>query len=606
MVAAAVPKTTGAEAIIWDLSVFYAGVDDPALQRDMEALNQQVDDFAARYRGRVAQLDAEDMVDALKTMEVIYDRSGRIGSFASLLYSTDTANPQYGALIQKVTEYGAQINQKLLFFDLEWNNAEDEAAAKLLADPTLAQYRHYLEAERRYKPFQLSEIEEQLLVEKSVTGRSAWVRFFTQLTSAIRADYDGEPLTLTQVLTKLHDADRETRRKANAAITAALRDRAMELTYIFNVLAADKASDDKRRGYPSWISSRNLSNKAPDEVVNALVQAVTSNYELVARHYRLKRALLGVDELTEYDRYAPLPLKEGDTFYHWDDARDIVLKAFNAFSPRFADIAGRFFNENWIHAPVLPNKRGGAFCSGTVPSAHPYVFVNYEGKSNDVMTLAHELGHGIHFYLATEAQGIFGMHTPLTTAEMASTFGEMLVFEDLMAKEPDAETRLAMLAKKVEDSFATIFRQVSMNRFEDGFHTARRTEGELTTDRISDIWIQTQRAMFGDSVKLSDQYSIWWSYIPHFLHTPGYVYAYAFGELLVMALFNLYRERGAAFVPQFIEVLAAGDSDWPEQILAKVGVDLTDLNFWNEGLAALRSLVEQEEQLARELYPEKF
>lgn len=606
MVAAAVPKTTGAENIIWDLSVFYAGVDDPAIQRDMDALDQQVDDFAAQYRGRVAQLDAEGMVDALKAMENISDRGGRIGSYASLLYSTDTANPQYGALIQRVTEYGAQMNQKLLFFDLEWNNADDAAAAKLLADPTLSQYRHYLEAERRYKPFQLSEIEEQLLVEKSVTGRLAWVRFFTQLTSAMRADYDGETLTLTQVLTKLHDADRDTRRQANAAITAALRDKAMELTYIFNVLVADKASDDKRRGYPSWISSRNLSNKAPDAVVNALIQAVTDAYDIVARHYRLKRVLLGVDELTEYDRYAPLPLKAGDTLYVWEEARQIVLTAFEAFSPRFADIAGRFFNENWIHAPVLPNKRGGAFCSSTVPSAHPYVFVNYEGNSNDVMTLAHELGHGIHGYLAAEAQGIFGMHTPLTTAEMASTFGEMLVFNDLMAKEADPEARLAMLAKKVEDSFATIFRQVSMNRFEDGLHTARRAEGELTTDRISELWLQTQRAMFGDSVNLSDAYSIWWSYIPHFLHTPGYVYAYAFGELLVLALFNLYRERGAAFVPQFIEVLAAGDSDWPEQILAKVGVDLTDLNFWNEGLAALRALVEQEEQLARELYPEKF
>jgi oligoendopeptidase F len=606
MVEAAVERTTGAENVIWDLSVFYNGADDPAMQRDMEQLDTQVDEFAAAYRGRVAQLDAEEMVDAIKALETIYDRSGRIGAFASLLYSTDTANPQYGALIQKVTEYGAMINQKLLFFELEWNEAGDETAQKLLNDPTLADYRHYLEAERRYKPYQLSEIEEQLLVEKSVTGRSAWVRFFTQLTSAIRADYDGQQITLTQALTKLHEADRETRRKANAAITTALRGKAMELTYIFNVLAADKAADDKRRGYPGWISSRNLANKAPDAVVEALIQAVTSNYEIVARHYRLKRVLLGLDELTEYDRYAPLPIPEGDTFYTWDEAREIVLKAFDSFSPRFAEIAARFFDESWIHAPVLPNKRGGAFCHPAVPSAHPYVFLNYEGKPRDVMTLAHELGHGIHGYLAAEAQGIFGMYTPLTTAEMASTFGEMLVFNDLMAKEPDAEARLAMLAQKIEDSFATIFRQVSMNRFEDGFHTARRSEGELTTERFSDIWLTTQRAMFGDSVNLSGDYGIWWSYVPHFLSTPGYVYAYAFGELLVLALFNLYRERGASFVPLFVDVLAAGDSNWPEQILAKVGVDLTDLNFWNEGLNTLRALVEQEEQLARQVYPEKF
>jgi oligoendopeptidase F len=371
------------------------------------------------------------------------------------------------------------------------------------------------------------------------------------------------------------------------------------------VLAADKASDDKRRGFASWVSSRNLSNKAPDAVVEALIKAVTSNYDIVARHYNLKRKLLGLEELTEYDRYAPLPVKESDAFYTWDEAKDIVLKAFSAFSPRVAEIAQKFFDENWIHAPVTPGKRGGAFCSYTVPSAHPFVLVNYEGTARDVMTLAHELGHGIHAYLAAEAHGLFGLNTPLTTAEMASTFGEMLVFTDLTNKEPDAEARLSMLSHKIEDTLATVFRQVSMNRFEDGFHNARRNEGELTPERISDIWIASQRAMFGDSVNLSDNYKIWWSYIPHFLSTPGYVYAYAFGELLVLALFNLYQERGQAFVPQFIEVLATGDADWPDNILAKIGVDLSDLNFWNQGLAAIRSLVEREEKLAHEVYPDK-
>ncbi|MBZ0280848.1 MAG: M3 family oligoendopeptidase [Anaerolineae bacterium] len=599
-------KVTGAENIIWDLSVFYTGVDDPAIQRDMDTVNAEVDQFAAQYKGRIAELDAEEMMDAIKALESIYDHSGRIGNFAHLMFSTDTADPRNGALVQKITEYGAQINQKILFFDLEWNNTDDAKAQALLNDPTLTEYRHMLEAERRYKPFQLSEIEEQLLVEKSVTGRSAWTRFFTQLTSAMRVEFDGEKLPMTPVLGKLHEPDREIRRKAAESITTALGDKSMELGYIFNVLAADKASDDKRRGYPSWISSRNLSNKAPDAVVDALVQSVTSNYDIVARHYNLKRILLGLDELTDYDRYAPLPISEGDTFYQWNEAQDIVQKAFDAFSPRVAEISARFFNENWIHAPVLPNKRGGAFCAFTVPSAHPFVFVNYEGKARDVMTLAHELGHGVHAYLAGEAHGLFGMNTPLTTAEMASTFGEMLVFKDLMGKEPDAAARLSMLMHKIEDTFATVFRQISMNRFEDAFHTARRTEGELTPDRIGQIWMQTQQAMFGESVNLGEGYTKWWSYIPHFLHTPGYVYAYAFGELLVLALFNTYQERGAAFVPQFVDVLAAGDSDWPEQILAKVGVDLTDLNFWNQGLEAVRVLVEQEEQLAREVYPEKF
>lgn len=607
MVMVATPeKTTGAESVIWDLSIFYSGVDDPAIQRDMDKLTTEAEAFAARYKGRVSQLSAPELLEAVQTIEALYDLQGRIGSFAGLNFSTDTGNPQFGALQQKVTEFGSQISQKLIFFELEWNDTDESQAQSLISGPLLEKYRHMLEAERRFKPYQLSEIEEQLLTEKSVTGRSAWTRFFTQLTSAMRLDYDGQKITMTQALTKLHDTDRDTRRQAAAAVTGGLKEKSMELTYIFNVLAADKASDDKRRKYPTWVSARNLSNKAPDEVVEALIQAVTSNYEIVARHYNLKRQLMGLDELTDYDRYAPLPVKEGDTFYMWDEARSIVLNAFEAFSPRISEISNRFFNESWIHAPVLPNKRGGAFCSFTVPSAHPFVFVNYEGNARDVMTLAHELGHGVHAYLAGEAHGLFGMNTPLTTAEMASTFGEMLVFTDLMNKEPEAESRLAMLAHKLEDTFATVFRQISMNRFEDGLHTARRNEGELTAERIGELWMNSQRAMFGQSVRLTDDYSRWWSYVPHFLATPGYVYAYAFGELLVLALFNLYRERGAAFVPQFIDVLAAGDSDWPEKILAKVGVDLTDPAFWNEGLSAIRALVEQEEQLARAVYPQKF
>ncbi len=606
MVAPSVEKATGAENVIWDLSVFYSGIDDPAFERDMKALDTRVESFASTYRGRVAQLDSEEMMDAMVELEAIYDQRGRIGSFSSLLFSTDTNNPQYGALVQKTTEYSSQVTQKLLFFELEWGKAEESAVKNLLADPTLAKFQHYLEAERRYQPYQLSEIEEQLLVEKSVTGRSAWTRFFTQLIGAMRLDYDGEKLTLTQVLTKLHDEDREIRAKANDAITKALRDKSMEFTYIFNVLANDKASDDKRRKFPTWVSARNLDNKAPDAVVDALIQSVTSNYDLVARHYNLKRALLGYDELTEYDRYAPLPVKTSDAFYTWDEAREIVLKAFSAFSPTIAEVAEKFFDGNWIHAPVTPGKRGGAFASPTVPSAHPYVFVNYTGKANDVMTLAHELGHGIHMYLSGQEHGIFGLYTPLTTAEMASTFGEMLVFSDLMSKESDPEVRLAMLAEKIEGNFATIYRQIAMNRFEDKLHNARRTEGELSTGRISEFWMETQRAMFQGSVNLRDDYSIWWSYIPHFLNTPGYVYAYSFGELLVLALYRNYQQRGAEFVPQFIDVLTAGDSDWPDKILAKAGIDLTDLNFWNDGLAILREMVDEEERIAHELYPDKF
>jgi oligoendopeptidase F len=593
-------KITGAENVVWDLSVFYKSADDPAIDADMQSLSTRFDELATKYKGKVATLDGDQMADALKELEKVFDQSGRIGSYVSLLYTTDTSNPTYGALYQKITEWDSQQEQKLVFFDLEWNDADDGHVEELLSHPAVAQYRHYLESKRRFKPYQLSEEVEQVLIDKSVTGRSAWTRLFTQIMGALRFEYDGQQLNQSQILSKLYDTDRETRKKTSDSVTAALKSKSMELTYIFNVLAADKAAEDTRRKFASWISSRNLSNKAPDAVVNALVSAVTSNYDIVARHYNLKRKLLGLEELTDYDRYAPLPFKS-ESEYTWAEAREMVTRSYTAFSPRIGEITERFFNENWIHAALMPNKRSGAFASPAVPSAHPFVFLNYTGKARDVQTLAHELGHGLHMFLSSEAQGLYGLYTPLTTAEMASTFGEMLVFDELMKKEKDKKAQLGMLAGKIEDSFATVFRQVAMNRFEDGMHTARRNEGELSTERLSEIWMETQKAMFDGSVKLTDNYKIWWSYIPHFLSTPGYVYAYAFGELLVLALYNLYQKRGAEFVPQYTEVLAAGDSDYPDRILAKVGVDLLDPAFWSEGLNILRGLVEQEERLAKEV-----
>lgn len=599
-------RESGAESIVWDLSIFYSSLDDPQIDADIARVHQMADEFAAKYKGRVSLLDAEEMYEAILANEAMDDLGGRIGSYASLKFSEDAADPKAGALIQKIQEFGAAVNQKTVFFELEWNQTDDVVAQRLLENPTLAKFRFQLEAARRYKPHQLTEIEEQILMDKQVTGSGAWTRFFTQLTSAMRFDFDGQKLNQSQIMEKMRNPDREVRRKASESVTATLREKQMELTFIFNVLAADKAQNDRRRQYETWISSRNLSNLAPDSVVNALVEAVTSSYDIVAKHYRLKRILLGLPELTDYDRYAPLALKESDTFYPWEEAKQIVLNAFRAFSPKLADTAQLFFDNGWIHAAPLPNKRGGAFASPTVPSAHPYVFMSYLGTANNVSTLAHELGHGMHMHLSGQEHGFQGLYTPLTTAEMASVFAEMLVFQDLQSRETDPEARLAMLFEKVEDSFATVFRQTAMNRFEEGMHTARRTEGELSTERLSQIWMETQRAMFQDSVNLGDQYGLWWSYIPHFLHTPGYVYAYAFGELLVLALYGLYQERGAAFVPEYEAVLAAGGSDYPDRILAKVGVNLNDPKFWQRGLNAIRAMVDEEEKLARELYPEKF
>ncbi len=599
-------RLTGAEDVVWDLSVFYQSLDDPQLEADIARLNEMVDAFQARWRGKIAEMSAADFVSAYETMEAIYDLRGRLGAFAFLNFSTDTGDTDYQAAVARIEELESAVSQKMVFFDLEWNALDDEQASAILEDPTAVRYRYYLEAERRYRPYNLSEAEEQIIIEKSVTGRAAWTRFFTQLTSAFRFDWLGDEVNMTFVLNKMRDADRDVREMAWRKLTDKLQERSMELTFIFNTLALDKANSDRRRGYPSWISSRNLSNKASDDVVEALVSTVTGNYELVARHYRLKRALLDYEELYDYDRYAPLNLKESEAFYVWDQARDIVLDAFDSFSPRMKNVAQAFFDENWIHAPVLPNKRGGAFAASTVASANPYVFLNYLGDTRDVTTLAHELGHGIHMYLSGKENGLFALYTPLTTAEMASTFAEMLVFQDLMAAEDDKEIKLSMLTEKIEDTFATVFRQISMNRFEDKMHKARREEGELTAERFNELWLETQRDMFGDSVAITEEYGCWWSYVPHFLQAPGYVYAYSFGELLVLALYKLYQEEGASFVPKYIDLLAAGDSDYPDRLLAQVGVDINDSEFWGKGVDIIEEWVSQAETLSHELYPEKF
>ena len=602
----AVNRPTGAEDVIWDLSVFYDGLDDAAIEADINELIRQADDFQGRYRGAVADMSAAEFAAAYETMEAIYDRRGRLESYAFLNFSTDTANRDYQAFVAKMQDLGAALSQKMVFFDLEWNALDDDRAQALLDDPTLAKYRYVMEAERRRKPYQLTESQEQVIIEKDVTGSSAWTRFFTQLTSAFVFDWMGEEVNMTFVLDKMRHADRDMREMAWRKLTDKLDEKSMELTFIFNTLALDKANSDRRRGYPSWVSSRNLSNKTSGEVVDALIETVTGNYALVARQYRLKKTLLGYDELYDYDRYAPLQLKASEAFYRWDEAKRIVLRAFAGFGSTMKAAAQEFFDRDWIHAPVTASKRGGAFASPTVASANPYVFLNYMGSARDVTTLAHELGHGVHMALSGRKSGQFALYTPLTTAEMASTFAEMLVFQNLMAAEDDKEARLAMLVEKIEDTFATVFRQISMNRFEDKMHKARRREGELTTARLSELWLETQRDMFQDSVAITEEYGLWWSYVPHFLHTPGYVYAYAFGELLALALYRLYQEEGDSFVPKYVDLLAAGDSDYPDRLLAKMGVDINDPGFWQKGIDVIEGWVTQAESLAKERYPDKF
>lgn len=584
---------TGAETVRWDLTDLYA--DPAALDADLTAADEQAEAFDRAYRGRVASLDAAGLAEALAAFEAVLDRLGRAYTYASLNWATQTNDPAAGALLQKVKEAYTRIHQKLIFFELEWVAMDEERARRLLEQPELASYRHYLELELKHKPHVLTEPEEKILAEKAVTGRSAWNRYFDETLGAARYTLDGQALTQQEILSKLYEPDRDLRRRAALAFTEGLAAQQRTLTYVFNTLLADKASDDRLRRYPHWLASRNLANEVEDAVVDALIEAVTSRYDLVARFYRLKGRLLGIDEMMDYDRYAPVG--EADRPYDWDEARDLVLGAYGAFHPRMEAIAAEFFERRWIDAALVPGKRGGAFSHGAVPSAHPYILMNYTGKIRDVQTLAHELGHGVHQYLSRK-QGVLQSDTPLTTAETASVFGEMLVFQRLMAQEPDPANRLAMLVSKIDDTIATVFRQVAMNRFEDRIHTRRRAEGELSAEAFGEAWIDTQTAMFQGSVTLGEHYRHWWSYIPHFLHTPGYVYAYAFGELLVLALYERYRQSGPDFADQYLGLLEAGGSDWPHVLVGRLGVDLTDLAFWQQGLAAIEQWIEEAERLA--------
>ena len=549
----------------------------------------------AQQKGAVAEFDGARLGEFMAEYGVVSELVGRAGSYAHLWFATDTSDPERGALLQRVQERATEISTMLLFFELEWTKLPDERAEALLADPSLDQARHHLHVLRRLRDHMLTEPEEQILAEKSVTGRAAWTRLFSELTSAIDVELDGDTVSLEEALSRLSSHDRDTRRTAASAVTDALKDGLRTRAYIFNMLLHDKAVDDRLRGYDHWLQGFNLSQEASDEAVEALVIAVQGRYDLAQRWYKLKARMYGVEKLAYYDRMAAVT--EDDVEVAWEQARDVVLDCYSSFSGELGDLARRFFDEDWIDVPPRPGKVTGAFCAPTVSDHHPYVLLNYTSKRRDVLTLAHELGHGVHQALGSK-QGPFHHTTPLTVAETASVFGETIVFNRLLAMEDDPASRFALLAQKVEGSIATVFRQVAMNGFESQVHNARRTEGELSVDRIGDLWIETQSAMLGDAVHLDDEYRLWWSYIPHFIQVPGYVYAYAFGFLLAVSVYRLYEERGEAFVPSYLEMLAAGGSRSPEELAAIVGCDLADPAFWEGGLAVIERDLAQAEVAA--------
>ncbi|HNL49935.1 MAG TPA: M3 family oligoendopeptidase, partial [Microthrixaceae bacterium] len=522
---------------------------------------------------------------------------GRAGYYAMLRFSEDTQDPGRGAEMMKVQERGTAIAAKLVFLELEWAALPDERVDELLADPVLDFCAHHLRSARRYRDHLLSEPEEVLLTEKSTSGAAAWVRLFDELTSAITVELPEQgTVGLEQGLSLLQHPDRAVRQQAAAAVTAGLEPGLRTRAFVFNTLLLDKSTDDRLRSYPSWVSSRNLSNEATDDSVQALVDAVVSRYDIAQRWYRLKAQVLGLDRLADYDRMASVA--EDESEIGWAEATALVHDAYASFSPELAGIVQRFYDGGWIDAPVRPAKRPGAFCAYTVPSHHPYLLLNWTSRNRDVLTLAHELGHGLHAYLS-RGQGTFHQSTPLTLAETASVFGETVTNNALLARIDDPNERFALLAATLEDSIATVFRQVAMNRFEDAVHTARREEGELSVERFGELWATTQEAMVGDSVDITDGYRTWWSYIPHFIGTPGYVYAYAYGQLLALSVYARYQEQGASFVPAYLELLSAGGSMEPAALGRIVGCDLEDPGFWDAGLAIVDGQLRAAEDAAR-------
>ena len=593
----ATTELTGAEDVAWDLSDLYAGTDDPQLDADVARAEAAAAAFRDRYHGKVAELDAAALAEAVAEYERIESALVRPLTFAHLLFATNMADPARGALVARLGERAAALDTQLLFFGLEWASTPDERADALLPDEALDHWRHHLRSMRKFRPYLLTEPEERIVTEKTVSGVSAWARLYEELLGALRVTFEGVELALEPAMAKLYDPDRETRRAAAAAIRDALAAGIRTRAFVFNTVLLDKFVDDRLRAYPTWISARNLANETTDEAVEALVEATTSRYALPQRYYRLKARLLGLERIEHFDRFAPISSETARIA--WEDARRTVVDAYTDFSEAAGAIVTRFFDESWIDGPVRPDKRTGAFCATTVPGVHPYVLLNYTGDRRAILTLAHELGHGLHGVLA-QPLGYVNASTPLTTAETASVFGEELTFARLLSHEDDPHRRLGLLTNRIEDAIATTFRQIAMNRFEHAVHTERRERGEIAPERVGELWLECQSALLGDSVGL-EGYAPWWSYIPHFTGAPGYVYAYAFGYLFSLAIYRRYVEEGEAMVEPYLDLLRAGGSRSPEELARLVGLDLTDPSIWASGLDALGDELDEAERLADEL-----
>ena len=584
----------------WDLTDLYAGIDSPDFTADLAKAEAECAHFSERFAGRLAALaegsDASArLAEAVTAYEEIEDLLGRLMSFAGLVYSGDTTDERREKFYGDTQERLTAASSHLLFFALELNRIPDETLDRAMAAGPLAHYAPWIEDLRREKPFQLDDRTEKLFLEKSVTGRAAWNRLFDGTIAALRFPVQGEALTLEPTLNKLQDPDGAVRKEAAGALSEVFRANLRTFTLITNTLAKDKEISDRWRGFTDVADARHLSNRVEPEVVAALVEAVQAAYpRLSHRYYRLKAKWFGLNALPYWDRNAPLPKVDQRTI-PWAEARDTVLDAYGAFSPRMADIARTFFDRNWIDAPTRPGKAPGAFAHPTVPSAHPYVLVNYQGKPRDVMTLAHELGHGVHQVLAGP-NGALMAPTPLTLAETASVFGEMLTFRRLLAATANPAQRRAMLAAKVEDMINTVVRQIAFYSFERKVHLAR-AKGELTAEQINELWMSVQSESLGPAITLDKGYEPFWAYIPHFIHSPFYVYAYAFGDCLVNSLYGVYAKAEDGFVERYFALLSAGGAKPYGELLAPFGLDARDPGFWQIGLSMIEGMIAELEAM---------
>ncbi len=581
----------------WNLADLYAGPNAPEVERDLKESGTKATAFRQRYEGKLASLGGADFLAALQVYEEIQETLGRVMSYAQLLYAGDMSNPEYGRFQQNINERATQISLETLFFTLEINKLADTDMEAKLQHAPLRRYQPWLDVVRSFRPHQLSDDLEKMLHERDVVGRQAWMRLFDETMADLRFDVDGKKLTSNEALNLLYEQEGAKRKAAADAVAKGLGDNKRIFALVTTTLAKEKEIDDKWRKFARPVSSRNLANQVEDEVVDALVAAVKASYpKLSHRYYKLKAKWLGLPKLNYWDRNAPLPDKD-DKPIAWSEAQSLVLNAYSAFSPKLAEVGRTFFEKGWIDVPPRPGKAPGAFAHPTVPSAHPYLLLNYHGRTRDVMTLAHELGHGVHQVLAAP-QGQLLCDTPLTLAETASVFGEMLTFQALLKRETDPEERKVLLAGKVEDMLNTVVRQIAMHEYERRLHDARR-DGELMPEQVSDIWLATQREALGDGVDLPDGvgYATYWAYIPHFIHTPFYVYAYAFGDCLVNSLYAAYQQAEAGFAEKYLDMLRAGGTKRHKELLAPFGLNAADPAFWSKGLGVISGFIDELEKM---------